>query len=365
MEYAVYHSYYEPAPARRLAARIADYTQRYGKPALIGEFGVDAAAWSPAWEPHLRGFRQNLWAGALGGGAATGLSWWWEDVHDDHALGQQAVLEKFLRDTGWFEGGWTPVAVDGSLEAPADLGEPVSDAPPFNADLVLNNFRRLRLDGKFAVANPLAAERASEHLSSVLWGSREPSAQRPLRLAVHAADNARLTVRVKDTTGEALLVGRVDDAEVWRAPFDQAGAIDREFSTPLAPGRHVIEIANAGTERINLASLRVAGLRPATFSGGWRYRPEAFGIRRGDRAALYVVAPAAVYPAGAIRYQLPAVVGESITLTGWPNGEFAAHWFDPETGREIARTGATASGGQLLLSLPEFSVDLAARIERE
>ncbi|HYP17689.1 MAG TPA: cellulase family glycosylhydrolase, partial [Opitutus sp.] len=162
MEFSSYHSYYEPAPARRLAALVADFTTRYGKPALIGEFGVDAAQWSPSWDPHLRGYRQNLWAGALGGGAATGLSWWWEDVHVDGALEQQTILDAFLRDGGWSEGGWTPLAIEGSLEAPAELGEPLADELPFTTELTLNNFRRLRLDGKFAVASRLAADRASE-----------------------------------------------------------------------------------------------------------------------------------------------------------------------------------------------------------
>jgi hypothetical protein len=364
MEFSSYHAYYEPAPARRMAALVADFTARYGKPALIGEFGVDAATWSPSWDPHLRGFRQNLWAGALGGSAATGLSWWWEDVHGDNALGQQAVLTHFLRENGWFDGGWTPLTIDQTLDHPAELGDPLVDEAPFNAHLVLNNFRRLRLDGRFAVANRLAAERASEHLSSVLWGSQLPEAQTPLRITVHAAANARLVVNVKETLGAATLVARIDNMETWRVPYAAASTAAQTLTAPLSPGRHVIEIANEGAERIHLTSVRIDGVQPARFANGWNYRPEAFGLRRRDAAMLYVVAPAAVFPAGAIRYELPPVANETVTLLDWPEGAFTVIWYDPETGDERARHTARANGGRLVLPLPLFSVDLAGRIER-
>src|SRR5690606_22833377 len=160
-------------------------------------------------------------------------------------------------------------------------------------------------------------------------------------------------------------VGRIDGTETWRAPFAATGAVNQDFSADLAPGRHTIEIANEGAERLHLASIRLQGIRPASFAGGWNYRPESFGLRRGDRAAVYVAAPAAVAPAGAIRFQPPLVSGETVTLTDWPAGRFVAHWIDPQTGRDVAsRESVTATGGRLVLPLPDFAVDLAARIER-
>lgn len=363
MEFTSYHAYWEPAPVRRVAALAADFTRRYGKPALIGEFGVSGAHWDAPADPHLRGFRQHLWAGALGGSAATSLSWWWEDVHRDGALRLEQVLTTFLREAGWFEGGWTPLTIEAATAPPKTLDAPVPDAPSFQATLALNPFRRLRLDGEFAVGSPLAAERASEHLSSVLWGSAEPGAQRPLRITVWAGEGARLIVRIQEATGPAAWVVRIDGQEVARERVAAAGPVGREFTHPLAAGLRRIEIANEGVERLQLAAIRFENLRPATSPQGWRYRPEAIGLRRADRGLLYVVAPAAVYPAGAIRYELPAVRGEVLALPDWPAGRYRVRWLDTETGAVTGEAAAETRAGVLSIAVPDLRVDAAARID--
>src|SRR6202000_2348495 len=80
MDYANYHSYGEPGVANRLNAVAQSFLQRYQKPAGIGEFGTSAAGWKAASDPYLRGWRQGIWGGALGGAAGTAMSWWWENI---------------------------------------------------------------------------------------------------------------------------------------------------------------------------------------------------------------------------------------------------------------------------------------------
>src|SRR5699024_10804662 len=157
--------------------------------------------------------------------------------------------------------------------------------------------------------------------------------QRPLRLTFWASEGSVVHLRVHETTGPAVLVARVDGTEVWRKPFAAAGPVQRDFTVPLTAGRHQVELVNGGPERIQLASVRLQGVRPASFPDNWRYRAEAFGLRRGDHAVLYAVAPRAVYPAGAIRYALPPAEGEILTLTDWRDGTYRVRWIDPETGR--------------------------------
>jgi hypothetical protein len=125
MDIAVYHSYGDPAPARKLATLSADYVQRYGKPALIGEFGTDWRGWGGRTsDPHMRGQKQALWGAALGGAVGPAASWWWEEIRLDQVHRIYAGLSSTLNRAGWPEGNWTSANVrPAAALAPKHVGE--------------------------------------------------------------------------------------------------------------------------------------------------------------------------------------------------------------------------------------------------
>ena len=61
MDFSVYHSYDESAPGKGAATLARSFVKDYGKPMMIGEFGVDSRSWNIASDPYLRGFRQAVW----------------------------------------------------------------------------------------------------------------------------------------------------------------------------------------------------------------------------------------------------------------------------------------------------------------
>lgn len=369
MDFSMYHSYWDPAPARRTAVLAEDFFQRYRKPAMIGEFGVSAANWARPADPHLRGFRQGLWGGALGGSVGTSMTWWWEDVHADRAYSLYAALNRILTQAGWRDGAWRPLAVATAGLPPLTLGEPIPDRAPFTAALALNTFRRVLLSGEAAIANPLSAERSSEFLSSFLRGQRNPDQQRPLTTSAWLGANARAIIRVESVANEAELVVRIDGVEEFRERLGQPGPlppgqshqIDREFSIALPAGKHRIEIANTGADWLNLDAVRLEGVRPSAYAAGWRHGPEVVGLRQDHRAVFYATSPSTVFPAGQHRYQAPVLTGETVTLRDWPAGRFRATWFNPETAETVGASDATTSpAGELRFVIPDFDDDLAA-----
>ncbi len=366
LDFAVYHSYAEPAPGRFVAAVAESMVQRYGKPALIGEFGTAPGSWSIAGDPHLRGFRQGLWGGALGGSMGTSLSWWWEDVHTDNAYPLIGALSSILRRAGWHEGTWSPVRFAGSTVAPVALGEPPAGGETFSGLIALNHFRRLSLRGEAVLADALSAARAAEFLCGYIHGPAQPDKQQHLRLTAHFAPKARVAFHVNSVAASANLLVRLDGAEVLRAQLvDTDGAlpnsneINREFAVEVPAGRHTVEIAHDGPDWVQLDSLKVEQVRPAAYADGWRFTPERVGLRQGNKAVLHLTSPHIVWPAGAQRFNPPLVSGETVTLLDWPTGRYAVEWLDPRTGAVVAATEATATTGQLALALPSFAEDLA------
>ncbi|MGA3143316.1 MAG: hypothetical protein ABSF10_09790 [Verrucomicrobiota bacterium] len=55
---------------------------------MIGEFGTDWRGWNRTNDLYLRGWREGIWGGALGGSVGTAMSWYWEiiDSENDHPV---------------------------------------------------------------------------------------------------------------------------------------------------------------------------------------------------------------------------------------------------------------------------------------
>jgi hypothetical protein len=337
---------------------------------MIGEFGIDARTWNIAADPHLRGFRQALWGGALGGSVGTSMSWWWQDMHSDDVYPLFAAMNGILRNAGWQEGTWIPMEFVGNGEAPLELTRARPGGEPFNAQIALNFFRRLKrkMPGAVAVASRLAADRASESLSGYLRGSKEAGLQKAIQLTAFVGDKSKLTLHVRSVASDAELVVRVDGTETLRTPFAGADAtpvaprdINQEFTVAVPPGKRVIEIANeSGVDWILVDSLRLEQVQPAGFSGGWNFAPEFVGLRSAKKAVLYVCSPCVVFPAGALRYNAPLQTDQTVKLADWPAGRFSVRWFDPGTGKMVGTTEGVTQGTILTLPVPAFRDDLAA-----
>lgn len=368
LDFAVYHSYFEPAPGRYVTAVAESFVQRYKKPAMIGEFGTSAANWAIVGDPHLRGFRQGLWGGGLGGSVGTAMSWWWEDIHTDHAYPLYAALGTILRRAGWQEGDWQPVHFAGNHVPPTALGEVLPGGETFSGPVALNNFRRLSFTGEAVLADRLSAERASEQLCGYIHGPANPEKQHALRLTAHFAPKGKLAFHVNSVAANATLMVRLDGTEILRAPLlDTDGAmpgsneINKDYAIDMPVGLHTVEITHDGPDWVQLDALKVEQVRPAAYASAWKFIPEAVGLRQGNKAVLHVTSPQIVWPAGALRFNPPVQKGETVTLTDWPAGNYSVQWFDPRTAASRGSTRATAAADRTLkLPLPDFAEDLAA-----
>ena len=362
MDFSMYHAYGDAAPLERLSFLAQTFTRQHGKPMMVGEFGTSGANWNSPGDPHLRGFRQCLWTGALGGSVVTAMSWWWQDIDDENVYPLYSALHRILHAAGWEEGAWTPVELVGAGPPPTDLAAPGPDSSLFTAQLPLTQSRRFTLTGAFAVANRMVAQRSADALPAWLYGGNgPPNLQVPIRLTAYFGAEAKVAFRVRSVAGPADLVVRIDGAEALREKLGEAGAADvnREFTVNLPAGKHRVEISNAGAESLILDSLRLAEVRPAGFPGDWQYAPGAVGLRQGAKAVLYVCSPWTTWPAGAYRLNPAVVTGQSLRLTGWPAGRYTAVWFNPSTGDRVAMTTGTARENLLTLPLPDLGDDLA------
>lgn len=115
LDYLSWHTYFSPGyqlnPAATMASDAAYYRQRYQKAVQIGEYGTDWESWqaSMAVDPYLRGLRQGIWGGALGGSTGTAMTWWWDSLAPANDYWLFSSLKNILGPTDWGRGLWTNV----------------------------------------------------------------------------------------------------------------------------------------------------------------------------------------------------------------------------------------------------------------
>ncbi|HEY5914480.1 MAG TPA: DUF5060 domain-containing protein [Verrucomicrobiae bacterium] len=366
LDFTSYHSYGAARPALRLGQVAQSFLSRYRKPVMIGEYGTDWRGWNRSNDPYLRGFRQGIWGGALGGSSGTGMPWWWKNIQSDNAYPIYAALGAILNRTGWGRGGWTNIGFHTVGPPPAGVGSLITNGQPFTAVLTLSNAWAGGVRGQLAVANAASAEYSTLMLDSFVQGTAHAELQVPFRLNAWVTNNARLVMHLNSVSGGAVMVVRVDGGELWRTNLpnlDGVGKVNNEYNldipVDLPSGKRSIEITNAGADWFYLDWVRLENVLPAAYSPDWTPSPDAIGLRGSHESLLYVVAPGVSFPDGATNSDLPVQHGRTVTLTNWPSGHFYAEWYDPCTGIRVGRTEAATTNGMLTLPLQDFRTDLA------
>lgn len=370
MEFAMYHSYAQADPAATLPGITHRFLERYAKPMMIGEFGTDWRGWRREQDPHLRGWRQGLWAGALSGSVGTSMSWWWESIHSEQLYPTFRAMHDFLTPTGWGQGQWEILEFAPRGKAPAEVGEPMAGEAPFAVTLPLDAAWEARLDGALAVADADAASQSTARLNRFVHGTAHEDLRIPFRLNAWLTNDARLVMRLNSVSGGAVLTVRVDGEEVFRRDLtdkDGGSEVNQEYNedivVELPGGRRSLEVRNAGADWFNLDWVRLENVLPAAYPGGWKPSPIAVGLRGERQALVYVVNPRASFPANATNAVVAPWPGATLEIRGLPAGRHQAAWFEPASARRLGETVGDSRGGWLTLPLPGFAEDLAGRIE--
>jgi len=81
----------------------------YGKPHLMGEFGIDWRSPDNKYDPQGKALNLHnaLWASAVSGDAGGAMIWWWDSyVHPKNLYREYAALRPFVEAIPWASGEW-------------------------------------------------------------------------------------------------------------------------------------------------------------------------------------------------------------------------------------------------------------------
>lgn len=374
LDYSQWHLYLNWAGKyRRPAAACAEVAERfqrdYGKPVYVGEYGTDGRGWRTDADPHLRGLQQAVWGGVLGGTAGTAMPWWWEGMHAAKVHTIWKSLAGFIDGTGLGSRGWEPLRLPAEPLPGLALGPVLAGQAPFAVTLPAAGRWGEKPSGSVAVTS--AAVAAGSALHPFVHGRDKPELRVPCCLLAEFADGAEVTVHVNSVSNGARLSILVDGAaRLERDLPDRDGKTvvsdeyNEDITVAVPAGRHTIEVANPGADWVAIDWVRLTQVRPCAEASQEPASPPVLAYALSNRrdALLWALDPRFNYPEGAAEKDAPVVSGARVALPGLPDGRYAVTWWDPWKGAPCGQTEATSQQGLLTLPVPDFRVDLAARI---
>lgn len=363
------HSYGQANPGIDFGLRAKRFRRDFGKPHLVGEYGVDFRAPKVEDDPRGRGLKQAIWGSLLGGGAGCAQSWWWETLDANNAYPAFASLAKFVRQTGIGARGWASLDTVGTEEM-AEL--PALKGGDFDVRVPLVSAWGARNRGFLLLTDPAGAGGQARHLGGYLHGTSKPEMRMPFRLEGYFGPGAEVRVHVNSVSDLAILRFLVDGKPVFEKAFPDKdgkyevnGEYGETVSVKVSEGRRSIELQNVGRDWAVLDWLEVEGALRTQPLGGEAPPVEGVASGTGEEAVVWVCDPRYAYPNNAKQAKAEPVSGAWLELRGMRAGAYRVRWWDTSEGvwRSEQRTRADASG-RLNLSVPSFREDIAARIVR-
>lgn len=365
------HSYNQTNPGPNFAERTIRFRERYEKPYILGEYGVDYRAPALEDDPKSRGLKQALWASLLGGGAGTAQSWWWETLDAQGIYPMFKSIADFARQSPIGQAGWRPIRVAGPEES-SELPPAAPGASPMSVRLPLVQAWGEQNPGMILLTERTQIGAQAANLNGYVHGTSKPELQRPFRLRGHWGDGARVGVFVNSVSDAADLRWLIDGVDVGGKRFpdrDGKTEVNGEYGEELwmnvPAGTRTVELKNVGPDWAALDWVEVQGALTAARASA--DAPPVRGVASGTatEAVLWILDPTYSYPANAKEREARTLAGAWVELPGREPGAYIVTWWDTAAGRWTGETEASAGqDGRLRVQAPAFQEDVAALIRK-
>jgi hypothetical protein len=346
----------------------------FNKPYLLAEFGIDWQTGDQRWDRPRSGLNMHngAWAAMLSGAAGTAMLWYWDGyVHPHNLYHILTPVRKFADSVEWSNINFRPVE-NLRIEQSSDQVETFADlfVPAVTEwGRSPSNTYSVGRDGTVK-GGPVAMTIGSPHRgnpkelhSRLTWKLDLPEPGRVVARLGQVCSAARLRITVD---GEVRLDRSLTAGEPGRGPWKQAHRLDQwnvwvsdydeEIAIDMPAGRHDLVFANLEGDWLQIRSLRLPHYRSS------RYPPvDALGLASDRQLLLWLHNQESTWrteyegrkPAShnGLRARVP--------VTG---GTWRVEWWDTNSGEIIGRETARAEKGELSLTIPEFSSDIAVKM---
>lgn len=340
--------------------------ERYRKPVLVTEFGVDWR-WEGLTDKPLYyfdkegvGLHDGLWATVMAGSPATAMSWWWDNyIHPYNLYHHFKTVAEFLKEIKPAASGFKRLETE--LVVPADLsGEEVSDVtvfPSLGWARPQESYFVVKLDGTL--------EGDVSQIPSFIQGASHPDLRNNPTFKATFPRGGRIVVRVNSVSrAGAVLAIYVDGVLAKRVELpDRDGKYDAfakeydvEIPLEVTQGVHEIRLDNLGVDWYTIDYVRFEGaaLKKA--------KVRVYGLTNGTLALAWVKNPDASWWKIVRNESIEPARDVTVKLVGFPDGEYRVEVWDTWKGIVKRSWLTNSSNGALTVNLEEVMYDLAIKV---
>ena len=367
------------------AGNTADFTRQiereahaalpYDKPYLLAEFGIDWQTGDQRWDRKRSGLNMHngAWAAMMSGAAGTAMLWYWDSyVHPSNLYHILTPVRKFADAVDWSKTPFRPISglrveqgrdqaetfTDLLIPATTEWGRSPSNSYTVGHDGTVQGGPVAMTIGSPGRGNP------RELHTRLTWHLDMPEPGRIIARLGQVCSGARLRITVDDQVrlDRALAAGgpgkgpwksahHLDQWNVWVSDYDE------EISIEVPAGRHDVTFANIEGDWLQIRSLLLPRYRSSRYPA-----VDALGLASDRQLLLWFHNQESTWrtehdgktPARleAIHARVPAA-----------DGTWQVEWWNTSTGEVVRRDTATAASGELILTVPDFSSDVAARVD--
>ncbi|MCB0534317.1 MAG: DUF5060 domain-containing protein [Lewinellaceae bacterium] len=331
---------------RVLANGLRKYLNDFDKPTLTGEFGLNTSGTNlSVADPDGIHLHNSLWASLFGGGAGAGLSWWWDNYIEPKNLYYHFAPVSAVADVIPFNAANLKPTAATVAGVPADLHlTPTLQSWGALADTLFN----IGTDGSVSPADAA--------LSSFLYGAQwNTQYRRPPVFKVDYPQSGQFLIK---TAGDA---GQNPKIAIWLdgvKVLEQNAQTNQTYAINVPAGQHTIRVDNTGTDWILIAGYILSNLGSAV---------DAYVLKSetNDRVAGWSLNNRYNHDYIKTNGVPPTATGASLLVPGIQNGSYTVRYFNCLTGTPLSTETASASGGTLVLPLPDMGWDVAFLAEQD
>ncbi len=320
---------------------LQQYLSGYHKPTYTGEFGINPDASNlAAIDPSGIHLHNSVWATLFGGGMGAGASWWWDSYIEPqnlytHYKAPALVAAQIPLAAQNFK----PVA--GTVTGGGSSEVTVSPGAGWAAGTA----------SSFTVNTDGSLTPGANMLGTYLYGNQWNTQYRnPPSFTVNFPVNGDFKVRTGSATGTSPKINIYLDGIMV---VDQAASLNTTYTIAVPAGNHTIKVDNLGTDWIQIGAYVFTNmgspLHTYLLKGSDNRR--AAGWIHNKKYNWVDAGPGKPLPA--------AITGAQLAIPGMENGNYEIKWYACTNGAVLAATSASASGGTLLLALPDVAWDIA------
>lgn len=349
--------------------------EKYSKPYLFSEFGIDAAECDSKNDPQFLGtaLHNSLWAALLSGSFGSSMNWW----HDTYIEGQKDILDhylafsKFVEDINWCSERVYPLKL-GPVKFKSDQEEEL-----FYKDVNIHTEDRWgKVRGTtFSVKNNGDIQGPGRPVK-YLHGLDKKEMRTHHIYNVSYPTEGDFVIRVGTVSQGGILNIFVNNHRFFQGEFPMGpgegrwqrseyldkydvyqGVYDEDVKVTVPAGEHTVRISNTGKDWIGINRITLTNYRKSSLTN---IRP--LGLAIGDEMILWVYDQDSNWK-NDYEGVVPLPIEDAFfEIQDVEEGYYEIVWWDTREGREVHREKISSQANNLIIDLPVFSRDIACRI---